>query len=266
MATQVAATSVLAYNLSRGREGSALDPRNLLPEVMRTAVSLTAKAIASRLAGPPPDPLAPLRERVESLGRLAEELRMSEVEPAPPGRDESTPFREDVSTGCLPCAQGHLATIAGTLKEALRFAREEGMESSEVLTRLQTAREDVAVLERHDWTPEKILASPPEQQEIIRRMLPEVRRLRQQIIQIQTVQDLEEAAARAGQLSVALMLEVMKRTKKVSPSRVIELARRVRNGEMTKEEAVEELKSGMESGDHRDEVPLETGDEAGDGL
>lgn len=147
----------------------------------------------------------------------------------------------DVSTGCLPCARAHLSTIAGTLKEALRFAREGGIMHPEVQSRLQTAEEDVTVIERHDWTPEKILRSPKEEQELMRGFIQRLRELRQRIITIDSVEDLEETAARAGELATDLRLAVLK-LKGIDPGRVIDLAQKVQAGEMTMEEAKEALR------------------------
>ena len=172
------------------------------------------------------------------------------------------PSRQEISVGCLPCARAHLATIAGSLKEALRFARgdERGILHPEVQTRLQAAEEEITAIERHDWTPEKILASPPEQQEVIRQLLPELRELRQDIIEIQSVEDLERAAARAAELSVRLRMEVL-RLKGLDTSKIVELAQRVANGEMTVEEAKAELRDGVAKGEqpaeeeHGNETP-----------
>lgn len=156
---------------------------------------------------------------------------------------------QEVSTGCIPCARAHLATVAGTLKEALRFAREEGIGHPEVQSRLQTAEEDITNIERHDWTPEKILKSPSGEREVILRFIPRLRKLRQEIMQIASVEDLERAAAHAGELSKDFRLEVLK-LRGVDTSKVVELARKVENGEMSLEEAKEQLKG--EVGNVRD--------------
>jgi hypothetical protein len=51
------------------------------------------------------------------------------------------------------------------------------------------------MLERFDWTPEKIQNSPLDEQEVVREALPKVRRLRQQVLNgINSSSDLEKAA------------------------------------------------------------------------
>jgi hypothetical protein len=147
----------------------------------------------------------------------------------------------DVSTGCLPCARAHLSTISGTLKEALRFARSEGIMHPEVQSRLQTAEEDITIIERHDWTPEKILRSPEDERKLMREFIQRLRELRQKVMTISSVEDLEEAAARAGELAADLRLAVLK-LKGVDTGKIIDLAQKVQAGEMTMEEAKEALK------------------------
>jgi len=116
---------------------------------------------------------------------------------------------ENVSIGCIACARAHFSTIAGTLKEAIRFAREDDITHPEVQSRLEAAEEEVTIVERHDWTPEKTLNSPPGEKHVIHRFFPDLRRLRQQIMQITTVDDLEHAAANAALLSSNFRLAVL---------------------------------------------------------
>lgn len=106
-----------------------------------------------------------------------------------------------IATACLPCTRAHLITVAGTLKEALRFARDEGLNHPEVLDRLDAAAEEIAVMERFDLAPERIANAPPEEKEVIRKVLPQIRNLRQKLInEIDSVEDLEETAATAAEI------------------------------------------------------------------
>jgi hypothetical protein len=114
-----------------------------------------------------------------------------------------------IGIGCIACARAHFSTIAGSLKEAIRFAREDGITHPEVQSRLQAAEEEVTSVERHDWTPEKTLNSPPGEKQVIHGFFPDLRRLRQQIMQIATVGDLERAAADAALLSTSFRLAVL---------------------------------------------------------
>jgi len=101
-----------------------------------------------------------------------------------------------VDTSCIACARAHLLAVKGMLNEALRFAREDGVAHPEVITRLDSSGEELVMLERFDWTPEKIQNSPVDEQEIVREALPKVRRLRQQVLNgINSSSDLETAAS-----------------------------------------------------------------------
>ena len=175
-----------------------------------------------------------LDELSERLGAVQPERRREQIRTTSPET-----AREQLAVGCLPCARAHLATIAGTLKEALRFAREDerGVLHPEVVSRLETAEEDITVIERHDWTPEKILNSPEREQRTIREFLPKLRELRQDIIDIDSVEDLEAAAAKAGELSVELRLAVLRLKSPELADRVVNLSQQVQDGKMTVEEA-----------------------------
>jgi hypothetical protein len=196
---------------------------------------------ANRLAKPK-NRLPSRKEQIEKRLARLDEIMQKTSSYTGPSLDSSytgpveASVETDVSTGCLPCARAHLSTIAGTLKEALRFAREGGITHPEVQSRLQTAEEDVTIIERHDWTPEKILRSPKEEQELMRGFIQRLRELRQQIITIDSVEDLEETAARAGELATDLRLAVL-RLKGIDTGRIIDLAQKVQAGEITMEEA-----------------------------
>ena len=173
-----------------------------------------------------------IEKRLKQLQSLGDKFRSAVPEP----EESSVVSQDDVSTGCIPCARAHLATVAGTLKEALRFARAEGMEHPEVQSRLQAAEEDVTAIERHDWTPEKIAKSPSGERQLILETIPKLRTLRQQIIQIVTLEDLEKAAAAAAELSTEFRLGVL-RLRGVNVDKLVSLAKKVEAGEMTIEEA-----------------------------
>lgn len=184
-----------------------------------------------------------LDRRIKQIEELIANQRQTSHAPAgvpqPASRRPATGDAA-VATGCIPCARAHLATVSGTLKEALRFAREGGILDPEVQSRLTAAEEDITNIERHDWTPEKILASPPEEAELIRSFLPRLRELRQEVVQIASVEDLEQAAAKAGELATDFRLAVLK-LRGIDTGRIIDLAKKVEAGEMTIEQAKEEL-------------------------
>ncbi|MDP2872752.1 MAG: hypothetical protein Q8P31_09470, partial [Bacillota bacterium] len=150
----------------------------------------------------------------------------------------------EIGVGCLPCARAHFSTLSGILKEALRFAREDpalGIMHPEVQSRLLTAEEEVNNVERHDWTPEKILNSPPVEREVIHDMLQPLRTLRQDVHDIDSVDKLEKAAADAGKLATDLRIQVLK-TKGIDTGRILDYATKIQNGEMSLDEAKQKLR------------------------
>lgn len=162
--------------------------------------------------------------------------------PRQPESEQMTSPEGDVSTGCIACARAHFSAIAGTLKEAIRFAREGGITNPEVQSRLQAAEEEVTNVERHDWTPEKVLNSPLGEKRVIQQFVSPLRKLRQQIMQITTVEDLEYAAANAAQLSTDFRLAVLE-LHGADVKSFRELTSKVYSGEMTAEEARQNLNS-----------------------
>ena len=117
---------------------------------------------------------------------------------------------KDVSSACLPCTRAHLVTVAGTLKEAVRFARGEGgMKDKEVQDRLDAALEELSVMERFDLAPEKLRQVPDNERKAIETVLPHIRKLRQSLAKgVRKLEELEELAAEAA--------EVYKRAREVS--------------------------------------------------
>lgn len=139
---------------------------------------------------------------------------------------------EQVATSCLACARAHLRAVqvalekaaeadgqppvrspeavalrnrlvdlSARLKEAARFAREDGMHHPEVTRRLERLADEVVVLERFEASPEVTAALPPAEREAIEQVLPGLRRLRQQLSEgLQRPEDLIFAAAEAGRL------------------------------------------------------------------
>jgi hypothetical protein len=152
----------------------------------------------------PKDKVAVIDERLKRLENFngGQQLNVAEVPEVTTNTHVSppSPTQNDVAVSCVECARAHLATISGSLKEAVRFARDDGVLCYEVQTRLSTSEEEIAALERYDWTPEKIVNSPEEEQQVINEFLPRVRRLRQDIIIIHTLVDLVKCAADAGNI------------------------------------------------------------------
>ncbi len=153
------------------------------------------------------------------------------------------PRIERVATACMSCARSHLATIAGGLGEAVRFARgdPQGIQHPEALMRIQKMEEEINILERIDLSPESLQSSPPEEKEVAEEYLPRIRKLRQDIGDIASFEDLEKTAGDASILGQEFRLRALQ-LKGVDLNPVVELAKKVQRGELTMQEAKERLK------------------------
>ncbi|MFD1956644.1 hypothetical protein ACFSL6_21285 [Paenibacillus thailandensis] len=95
-----------------------------------------------------------------------------------------------------------LTAIAASLKEAIRFARVDGIEHPEVQMRLERSEELVNGLERIRFAPEKLLLLDPKTRDEIKQVLPEIREARHQLVNgITTPDDLEFVSVRFAEIS-----------------------------------------------------------------
>jgi hypothetical protein len=148
-----------------------------------------------------------------------------------------------VATACLSCSRSHLATIAGGLGEAVRFARgdPQGITHPESLSRIQKAEEEINILERIDLSPEALAASPEEERAVAEEYLPRIRQLRQAIGDLSTFPELEKVAGDASILGQEFRLRHLQ-LKGVDLNPVVALAHKVQNGELSIEEAKAKLR------------------------
>lgn len=94
---------------------------------------------------------------------------------------------------------------AASLKEALRFAREDGMDHPEVQIRVQRTEEAINALERVKLAPEQLAKLPPDQAKAAKAALPALRKARQDLLNhAQTADDLEAVTARIATLDQQL--------------------------------------------------------------
>jgi hypothetical protein len=125
---------------------------------------------------------------VESVSKVSEKERP---------RLSGGPEALSRGTACLPCSQDHLSTCSGLLAEALRFARNDGIESTEVISRLGLCRDELNALERVDLRPEVTSQLPDWENKLVGDVLNGSRNLRHDMTEILSVSDLEAVAGRA---------------------------------------------------------------------
>lgn len=100
-----------------------------------------------------------------------------------------------IEAGCVPCAIGHLGTCSGSMAEALRFGRKEGIASNEVISRINLCLDELNIMERIDLRPELIANLPKWERELANKALSESRSARHRLEGISTTDDLEQVAA-----------------------------------------------------------------------
>lgn len=153
-----------------------------------------------------PDQVAAAREEIVAL-------RLYDLTPE---KLAATPERERVVLAKYEAQLGELqtqlsgpapeATVASaSLKEALRFAREDGVSHPEVQIRMEETEEAINSLERVTLSPERIAKLSTDQAKQARSALPEIRRVRQDLINhVKTADDLEAVTARIAIIDQAL--------------------------------------------------------------
>lgn len=108
---------------------------------------------------------------------------------------ESEEKATSIEAGCVPCSVGHLGTCSGLLNEAMRFARKDGINSSNVIDRVNICMDELNALERVDLRPEMITNLSPWEKELANKALKESRAIRHHLESLSSADDLEKAAA-----------------------------------------------------------------------
>jgi len=134
----------------------------------------------------------------------------------------------EIATGCVPCAVGHFSTCSGLLNEAMRFAKSDGIESSEVIDRVNMCLDELNSMERVDLRPEMIAELPKWEKDLANRALAESRATRHALESISDVETLEKVAANTQsarqEVGRAWFKERIKRMPKEEKARLAEKA------------------------------------------
>ncbi len=134
--------------------------------------------------------------------------------PAPSQEPPYMPLEQksavEKGTACTLCSDEHLSEVSGALSEAVRFARNEGLGSRETIRRVRHARDELNAMERFDLAPEEMVKLPEDEKEIARWALPQSRDLRHILNSMQSVDDLEQAAAKAANVADEFMAKLQK--------------------------------------------------------
>lgn len=145
------------------------------------------------------------RQQIEKakggIRTLASELHNTAPEEAT--KQGNTPVAS--GTACLPCSRDHFITTSSALSEGIRFARDEGVRSPEVLRRIRIALGELDAMERIDLAPEEMAKLKGAERELADWALRQSRDLRHAITAVRDVETMEQAAAKASGASEEFM-------------------------------------------------------------
>lgn len=150
----------------------------------------------------------PHRDDVKALENFVSTLPPPETAKTAP-ESEETPeslppslevSQEKAGTACIPCSVNHLSTCSGLLSEAMRFAREDGIDNHEVITRIGLCQDELNAMEREDLRPEKVIELNQQDKEFANKLLTGSRDLRHGLENLSSVDDLETISANAQRL------------------------------------------------------------------
>jgi hypothetical protein len=138
-----------------------------------------------------------LQAEVQGLYNSAPAEEASAVGEVPYKPPETSEKAMAIATGCVPCSIGHLGTCSGLLNEAMRFARSDGIQSEEVISRCNMCLDELNALERVDLRPELMHGLPEWEKQLAEKALNLSRSLRHDLEGMSTVDGLEGITAKA---------------------------------------------------------------------
>lgn len=163
------------------------------PSVIEGFFNLAAQAVSNRkphvsVELPTIDDLRAGIEGIQTSEMIGDEETTAEA----PHAEKA----QAIATGCVPCSIGHLGTCSGLLNEAMRFARDGGIESDEVLTRVNMCMDELNTLERVDLRPEMTMGLLDWEKPLAKQALSLSRSLRHNLEGLTSVSALEEIAGK----------------------------------------------------------------------
>ena len=121
------------------------------------------------------------------------------------GETSTSQASVSAGTACLPCSRDHLSVTSSALGEAVRFAREKGVKDPEALRRIRIALDELNIMERIDLAPDETAKLKGAEKGLADWTLNQSRNLRHAITAIKDVETMEQAAARASQITEEFM-------------------------------------------------------------
>lgn len=141
--------------------------------------------------------------RIDHFADRLDPMSRRAPQETPPEQTESTAVSG--GTACLPCSRDHLSVTSSALDEAMRFARDKGVNHPEVLRRIRIALGELNMMERIDLAPEETAKLKGAEKEIATWTLNQSRNLRHAITAIKDVGTMEQTAAQASAFTEEFM-------------------------------------------------------------
>lgn len=172
---------------------------------------LEASLPVKRLRGPRPPAPAPAAidlalKTVDNRQVATPEVMTAEITDESP----NIPKSQKITTGCVPCAIGHLGTCSGLLNEAVRFSGD-GLDSEEVVDRVGMCLDELNTMERVDLRPEMTSTLADWEKELVDDVLKASRSTRHSLEGMDNQAALEKAAATVQTLRTRIWREWIKR-------------------------------------------------------
>lgn len=116
----------------------------------------------------------------------------------------------DPTDACTVCALKHLSRASGFLNEASQMLASYEFTDPSIQTRVDTAAENLGLLEDHDWADAKVSTSPPADQALVDQFAGRVRALRKEILMCGNPDKLKTLAGETRRLSTEYRTEFLK--------------------------------------------------------
>lgn len=138
----------------------------------------------------------------EEISSVASSLRVEGMTPKVEEREEVSKEKEVAQgTACMVCSSEHFSEVSGSLNEAMRFARSEGVDNKEVTRRLRHAKEELNSMERFDLSPQQIMNLAEVEKPLGRWAVEQSRQLRHSLNAMKNTEDLEKVTAQASDIA-----------------------------------------------------------------
>lgn len=134
--------------------------------------------------------------------------------------------RDTETTACVACSKNHVAAAAGLLAEGKRFL-DQGLNSPEVVDRINLATQEITTMERGDLHPDTIERLPEDEKKIAIHIAQEARKIRHTLDKIKTKEDYVHAIQELSDLSRDVTKQYYSMMENISPEKEYEAMKKL---------------------------------------